>query len=72
MAVTTTRATINYTAENIAAAYGIVSAKLGGWNLVAGLRGSTHPHDGKERRADYFSLHNANISYSCPGKRGIR
>ncbi len=34
--------TINYT-ENIAAAYGIASANLGRWSLVAGLRGEyTH------------------------------
>ena len=35
--------TINYT-ENIAAAYGIASANLGRWSLVAGLRGEGRRH----------------------------
>ena len=38
--------TINYT-ENIAAAYGIASANLGRWSLVAGAEGRIHPHPGQ-------------------------
>lgn len=57
---------LNYS-ENIAAAYGIVSASLNRWSFVAGLRGEyTHTY-GKsgEVAQDYFSLFpNANISYS--------
>ncbi len=56
--------TINYT-ENIAAAYGIVSAKLGRWSLVAGLRGEYTHTTGKQVGQDYFSLFpNANLSYA--------
>lgn len=57
---------VNYS-ENIAAAYGIVSANLNRWSFVAGLRGEyTHTY-GKsgEVGQDYFSLFpNANVSYS--------
>lgn len=62
--------TINYT-ENIAAAYGIVSAKLGDWSLVAGLRGEYTHTTGKGVGQDYFSLFpNANISYSLSREKG--
>lgn len=57
---------INYT-ENIAAAYGIVSANLGRLSLVAGLRGEYTYAEGKGEKMtqDYFSLFpNANLSYS--------
>lgn len=55
---------IDYT-ENIAAAYGIVSAKLGRWSLVAGLRGEYTHTTGKDVGQNYFSLFpNANLSYS--------
>lgn len=58
--------TINYT-ENIAAAYGIASANLGRWSLVAGLRGEyTHTRGkGSDISQNYFSLFpNANVSYA--------
>ena len=58
--------TINYT-ENIAAAYGIASANLGRWSLVAGLRGEyTHTRGkGGDISQNYFSLFpNANVSYA--------
>ena len=61
--------TINYT-ENIAAAYGILSANLGRWNLVAGVRGEYTRTQGKggDISQDYFSLFpNANISYALSG-----
>ena len=62
--------TIDYT-ENIAAAYGIVSAKLGGWSLVAGLRGEYTHTTGKGVGQDYFSLFpNANVSYSFSREKG--
>lgn len=55
----------NYT-ENIAAAYGIITATLGRWNAVAGLRGEyTHTTGKGGRDRDYFSLFpNANVSYA--------
>ena len=53
--------------ENIAALYGIATADLGRWSLVAGIRGeytSTRGRGG-EARQEYFSLFpNANLSYS--------
>lgn len=58
--------TINYS-EHIAAAYGIVSAKLGRWSLVGGLRGEmTHTYGkGGAVGQNYFSLFpNANLSYA--------
>ena len=62
--------TIDYT-ENIAAAYGIVSAKLGDWSLVAGLRGEYTHTTGKGVEQDYFSLFpNANVSYSFSREKG--
>ncbi len=62
--------TINYT-ENIAAAYGIVSAQLGNWSLVGGLRGEYTHTTGKGVGQDYFSLFpNANISYSLSKEKG--
>ncbi len=56
---------VNYT-ENIAAFYGILTANVGRWGLVAGLRGEYTATHG--RRSDvgqnYFSLFpNANVSY---------
>lgn len=57
--------TLNYT-EHIAAAYGIVSANLARWSLVAGLRGEyTHTYGkGGAVTQDYVSLFpNANLSY---------
>ncbi|WP_295936606.1 outer membrane beta-barrel protein [uncultured Alistipes sp.] len=57
---------INYT-ENIVAAYGIASANLGRWSIVAGLRGEYTRTKGKghDIKQDYFSLFpNANVSYS--------
>lgn len=57
---------IDYT-ENIAAAYGIVSANLGQVSLVAGLRGEYTSTQGKTGDVSqrYFSLFpNANISWS--------
>lgn len=57
---------LDYT-EQIAATYGIVSANLGRWSLVAGLRGE-YTHTAGKRSAvkqDYFSLFpNANLSYA--------
>ena len=56
---------INYT-EHIAAAYGVVTADLGRWSLVAGVRGEyTHTYGRNGTVAqDYFSLFpNANLSY---------
>lgn len=51
--------------ENISAVYGIVSAKLGRWSLVGGLRGEYTHTSGKEMNRDYFSLFpNANVSWS--------
>ena len=62
--------TIDYT-ENIAAAYAIASAKLGGWSLVAGLRGEYTHTTGKGVGQDYFSLFpNANVSYSFSREKG--
>ena len=58
--------TINYT-ENIAAAYGIASANLGRWSLVAGVRGEYTRTEGKGHgiAQNYFSLFpNANVSYT--------
>lgn len=58
--------TLNYT-ENIAAAYGIVSANLNRWSFVAGLRAEYTRTNGKsgEISQDYVSLFpNANVSYS--------
>mgnify|MGYP002262945477 FL=1 len=58
--------TINYT-ENIAAAYGIASANLGRWSLVAGVRGEYTRTEGKGHgiAQNYFSLFpNANVSYA--------
>lgn len=56
--------TIDYT-EQIAAAYGIVSANLGRWSLVAGVRGEFTHTSGKEVEQNYGSLFpNANISYA--------
>ena len=64
--------TINYT-ENIAAAYGIASARLGRWSLVAGLRGEYTHTTGKDVGQDYFSLFpNANVSYSFPRRKAGR
>ncbi len=57
---------LDYT-EQIAAAYGIVSANLGRWSAVAGLRGEYTRTKGKESavRQNYFSLFpNANVSYA--------
>ncbi len=56
---------INYT-EHIAAAYGVVTADLGRWSLVAGLRGEyTHTYGRNGTVAqDYLSLFpNANLSW---------
>lgn len=56
---------INYT-EHIAAAYGVVTADLGRWSLVAGLRGEyTHTYGRNGTLAqDYLSLFpNANLSW---------
>ncbi len=62
--------TIDYT-ENIAAAYAVASAQLGGWSLVAGLRGEYTHTTGKGVGQDYFSLFpNANISYSFSKEKG--
>ena len=62
--------TIDYT-ENIAAAYGIVSAKLGDWSLVAGLRGEYTHTTGKDVGQDYFSLFpNANVSFALSKEKG--
>ena len=62
--------TINYT-ENIAAAYGIASARLGRWSLVAGVRGEYTHTTGKDVGQDYFSLFpNANVSYSFSKEKG--
>ncbi len=61
---------VDYT-ENIAAAYAIVSAKLGRFGLVMGLRGEYTHTEGKVGgiRQDYFSLFpNANISWSMDSK----
>jgi len=54
---------INYT-EHIAAAYGVVTASLGRWSAVAGLRGEyTHTYGRGDVGQDYFSLFpNANLS----------
>lgn len=61
---------IDYT-ENIAAAYGIVSASLGRWSLVAGLRGEYTHTTGKQVGQDYFSLFpNANLSWQFSKERG--
>lgn len=61
---------IDYT-ENIAAAYGIASAQLGRWSLVAGLRGEYTHTTGKGVGQDYFSLFpNANVSYSFSQEKG--
>ena len=62
--------TINYT-ENIAAAYGIASARLGRWSLVAGLRGEYTHTTGKDVGQDYFSLFpNANVSFALSKEKG--
>ncbi len=57
---------LDYT-EQIAAAYGIVSARTGRWSVVAGLRGEYTHTKGKNStvKQDYFSLFpNANVSYA--------
>ena len=57
---------VDYT-ENIAAAYAVVSAKLGRINFVLGLRGEYTHTEGKANdiTQDYFSLFpNANLSWS--------
>ena len=56
---------IDYT-EQIAAAYGIVTANLGRWSWVAGLRGEyTHTSGRQSVGQDYASLFpNANLSYA--------
>lgn len=57
---------INYT-ENIAAAYGVVTANVGRLSLVAGLRGEyTHTYGrGEQIGQNYFSLFpNANLSWT--------
>lgn len=57
---------LDYT-EQIAAAYGIVSARPGRWSIVAGLRGEYTHTAGKHSavKQDYFSLFpNANVSYA--------
>lgn len=57
---------VDYT-ENIAAAYGVVSANLGRWSLVAGLRGEYTSAKGRANDVsqEYFSLFpNANVSYA--------
>lgn len=54
---------IDYT-EHIAAAYGILSANLGRWSFVAGLRGEYTHALGQRIGQDYGSLFpNANLSY---------
>lgn len=58
--------------EQIAAAYGIVSANMGRWSMVAGLRGEyTHTAGkGSGVKQDYFSLFpNANVSYALTADR---
>jgi len=56
--------TIDYT-EQIAAAYGIVSANLGRWSFVAGVRGEFTHTSGKQIEQNYGSLFpNANVSYA--------
>ncbi len=51
--------------EHIAAAYGIVSASLGRWSLVMGLRGELTHTSGRGFGQDYLSLFpNANLSYA--------
>lgn len=57
---------LDYT-ENIAAAYGVVSANLGRWNAVVGLRGEYTRTKGRgsDVEQNYFSLFpNANFSYA--------
>lgn len=55
---------IDYT-EQIAAVYGIVSAQLGRWSLVAGVRGEFTHTSGKQVEQNYGSLFpNANVSYA--------
>ena len=57
---------VDYT-EHIAAAYGVVTAKLGRWGVTAGLRGEYTRTDGRRNGVEqnYFSLFpNANVSYS--------
>ncbi len=56
---------VNYT-EHIAALYGVVTASLGRWSAVAGLRGEyTHTTGKWNVGQDYFSLFpNANLSYA--------
>lgn len=52
--------------ENIGALYGVVTANLGRWSLVAGLRGEYTATRGKgsDVKQDYFSLFpNANIAW---------
>lgn len=62
---------INYT-EHITAAYGVVTANLGRWSLVAGLRGEyTHTYGRNDVGQDYFSLFpNANLSWQLSKERG--
>lgn len=62
---------INYT-EHITAAYGVVTANLGRWSLVAGLRGEyTHTYGRNDVGQDYFSLFpNANLSWQFSKERG--
>ncbi|MCM1151610.1 MAG: outer membrane beta-barrel protein [Alistipes sp.] len=57
---------LDYT-EQIAAVYGIVSANMGRWSMVAGLRGEYTHTAGKHSavKQDYASLFpNANVSYA--------
>jgi len=57
---------LDYT-EQIAAAYGIVSANAGRWSFVAGVRGEYTRTKGKGNavKQNYFSLFpNANVSYA--------
>lgn len=61
--------TIDYT-EHIAAAYGVVSAQLGRFSFVAGLRGEYTAAVGRGEYVsqNYFSLFpNANLSWSLTG-----
>ncbi|MDE7344770.1 MAG: outer membrane beta-barrel family protein, partial [Alistipes sp.] len=62
---------LDYT-EQIGAAYGIVSANIGRWSMVAGLRGEYTRTQGKDSavRQNYFSLFpNANVSCALTSDR---
>ncbi len=62
---------LDYT-EQIGAAYGIVSANIGRWSMVAGLRGEYTRTRGKDSavRQNYFSLFpNANVSCALTSDR---